>query len=508
MEPDTNLYSPNENNEIIRENSQKILSVLAAHQIALWEYDIPTGKCSFTDDYFRTLGLKEAGVVFKDINDFYHFAYPEDINAYQTAFAKMLASESKASQIQVRCVGEHGEVIWLEDHFLSYKGNEEGDPDKLLAYTVNVTSQCEKEQHIKHLEEHNRKIIEALPEFIFIFDENFFITDVLMAPGTILLHPVEVLKGADGRSIYSPEVSDLFLCNIRECLKDGNLKEIEYPLEVEGSKHYFQARIAPFEGNTVLALIHDIGDRIRRSEELIEAKRRAEDADRMKSVFLANMSHEIRTPLNAIVGFSEIMVLTENEEEKHEYLEIIQKNSNLLLQLINDILTISKLETEEMQVTYSHIQVKKLLDSIIETLKVQIEKMNLKVYVNATEFTVFASMDHIKGIFYNVISNAIKYNKVNGRIDIVLKKNQNNMYFSVEDTGIGIPNKDQNRIFQRFYRVDKQRSKTIPGTGLGLSIVKHVVYYYKGDIHLTSKEDVGTKITIELPIVVKETPES
>ena len=97
---------------------------------------------------------------------------------------------------------------------------------------------------------------------------------------------------------------------------------------------------------------------------------------------------------------------------------------------------------------------------------------------------------------------------MNGRIDIMLKKNQNNMYFSVEDTGIGIPNKDQNRIFQRFYRVDKQRSKTIPGTGLGLSIVKHVVYYYKGDIHLTSKEDVGTKITIELPIVVKETPES
>lgn len=142
-----------------------------------------------------------------------------------------------------------------------------GDPDKLLAYTVNVTSQCEKEQHIKHLEKHNRKIIEALPEFIFIFDEDFFITDVLMAPGTILLHPVEVLKGADGRSIYSPEVSDLFLCNIRECLQDGKLKEIEYPLEVDGSKHYFQARIAPFEGNTVLALIHDIGDRIRRSED-------------------------------------------------------------------------------------------------------------------------------------------------------------------------------------------------------------------------------------------------
>ena len=107
-----------------------------------------------------------------------------------------------------------------------------------------------------------------------------------------------------------------------------------------------------------------------------------------------------------------------------------------------------------------------------------------------------------------MISNAIKYNKTNGRVDIKLKKNQKDMYFSVEDTGIGIAKEDQERIFQRFYRVDKQRSKTIPGTGLGLSIVKHVVYYYNGKIHVFSKEDIGTKITIELPICVKEMPEN
>ena len=495
MEPDTNLYSPNENNEIIRENSQKILSVLAAHQIALWEYDIPTGKCSFTDDYFRTLGLKEAGVVFKDINDFYHFAYPEDINAYQTAFAKMLASESKASQIQVRCVGEHGEVIWLEDHFLSYKGNEEGEPDKLLAYTVNVTSQCEEEQHIKHLEEHNRKIIEALPEFIFIFDENFFITDVLMAPGTILLHPVEVLKGADGRSIYSPEVSDLFLCNIRECLKDGKLKEIEYPLEVDGSKHYFQARIAPFEGNTVLALIHDIGDRIRRSEELIEAKRRAEDADRMKSVFLANMSHEIRTPLNAIVGFSEIMALTENEEEKHEYLEIIQKNSNLLLQLINDILDLSRIESGKSEMHFQQVEIAGLVDEVekVHQLKMKLN-VDLRVVRPQGEFWTSTDRNRVMQVLFNFLSNAIK-NTETGSITLGLKQEGDWLKLFVSDTGCGIPEEKLPQIFTRFEKLND----FVQGTGLGLSICKSIVERLGGRIEVSSELGQGSTFALYLP---------
>lgn len=495
MEPDTNLYSPNENNEIIRENSQKILSVLAAHQIALWEYDIPTGKCSFTDDYFRMLGLKEAGVVFKDIDDFYRFVYPEDMNTYQTAFANMLASESKTSQIQVRCVGEHGEVIWLEDHFLSYKGNEEGDPDKLLAYTVNVTSQCEKEQHIKHLEEHNRKIIEALPEFIFIFDEDFFITDVLMAPGTILLHPVEVLKGADGRSIYSPEVSDLFLCNIRECLQDGKLKEIEYPLEVDGSKHYFQARIAPFEGNTVLALIHDIGDRIRRSEELIEAKRRAEDADRMKSVFLANMSHEIRTPLNAIVGFSEIMAVTENEEEKHEYLEIIQKNSNLLLQLINDILDLSRIESGKSEMHFQQVEIAGLVDEVekVHQLKMKLN-VDLKVVRPQGEFWTSTDRNRVMQVLFNFLSNAIK-NTETGSITLGLKQEGDWLKLFVSDTGCGIPEEKLPQIFTRFEKLND----FVQGTGLGLSICKSIVERLGGRIEVSSEQGKGSTFALYLP---------
>ena len=504
MEPDTNLYSQSENSEIIRENSQKILSVLAAHQIALWEYDIPTGKCSFTDDYFRTLGLKEAGIVFKDIDDFYRFAYPEDVKAYQTAFSKMLASDSKISQIKVRCVGKHGEVIWLEDHFLSYKGTQDGRPaDKLLAYTVNVTSQCEKEQHINHLEEHNRKIIEALPEFIFIFDDNFFITDVLMAPGTILLHPVEVLRGADGRDIYSPEVSDLFLCNIRECLQDGKLKEIEYPLEVDGIRHYFQARIAPFEGNKVLALIHDIGDRIRRSQELIEAKRRAEEADKMKSVFLANMSHEIRTPLNAIVGFSELMINCDDSSEKEEYMEIIQSNNELLLRLINDILDLSKIESGILERKPEKFNMSKVCSELYTMILPKVTNPDVEFCMDESgpECLIFLDRNRLKQVWMNYLTNAVKCTQ-SGYIKMGYSIEGKGIRFYVEDSGVGIPVELQDRVFGRFQKLNEFAQ----GTGLGLAISRAIIEGAGGKVGFISQPGKGSTFWAWVPCEI-EMPE-
>ena len=489
MEPAINLYSSNEKSELIRENSQEILSVLAAHQIALWEYDIITGKCSFSNDYFFTLGLKDAGIIFEDIDDFYRFIHPEDIEFYKQAFAEMLSSDSKTSQIRVRCISEQGKVIWLEDHFLSYKESCESHPGKLLAYTVNVTSQCE------YLEEYNRKIIEALPEFIFIFDDNFFITDVLMAPGTILLHPVEVLRGADGRSIYSPEVSDLFICNIRECLRDGKLKEIEYPLEVDGSLHYFQARIAPFEGNRVLALIHDIGDRIQRSQELIEAKRRAEDADKMKSVFLANMSHEIRTPLNAIVGFSEIIAVTESEEEKMEYLEIIQRNSNLLLQLINDILDLSRIESGKSEMHFQQVEIAGLVEEVekVHQLKMK-SNVELKVIRPEGEYWTSTDRNRVMQVLFNFLSNAIK-NTEKGSITLGLKHEGPWLKLYVSDTGCGISKEKLPQIFTRFEKLND----FVQGTGLGLSICKSIVERLGGRIEVTSELGQGSMFALYLP---------
>lgn len=495
MIAETDSISKEECLERLRDKILKITSVLSAHQIALWEYDIATGQCSFTDDYFRILGLKEVGIIFRDIDDFYQYAYPADIISYKNAFSRMLDSETKTSQIQVRCIGNNGEIIWLEDHFLSYQNDKDGQPEKIIAYTINVTSQCEKEQHIRRLEERNRKIIDALPEFIFIFDNNFFITDVLMASDTVLLHPIEVLIGADGRSIYNPEVSDLFIRNIHECLKEGKLKEIEYPLDAEDGRHYFQARIAPFEDNKVLALIHDIGERVQHAQELIEAKRKAEEADRMKSVFLANMSHEIRTPLNAIVGFAEIIALTEAQEEKDEYIGIIRKNSNVLLQLINDILDLSRIESGKSEIHFQLVEMTSLIDEVEKVHRLKMpDGIELKVTRPQEKIWITTDRNRVTQILFNFLSNAIK-NTRQGCITIRMCVEKDWLKLFVTDTGCGIAREELPLIFTRFEKLND----FVQGTGLGLSICQSLVERLGGKINVESEIGEGSTFAMFLP---------
>ena len=486
-----------ENTELLKEKLLKVNSVLAAHQIALWEININTFECTFTQEYFESLGLDKVGIRYQNLEEFCSFVHPDDKHLVSLeGFQKKLDGFDESNVLRVRCVGAHGEIVWLEDHLLSVEKDKSGNLERLLCYTVNVTGQCEREAHISRVEERNRKIIQALPEFIFILDQDFFITDVLMSSDTILLHPVEQLRGADGRTIYSPEVSDLFLRNIRQCLEDGELKEIEYPLDVDDcERHYFQARIAPFEDNKVIALIHDIGDRVQRSNELIEAKQRAEEADRMKSVFLANMSHEIRTPLNAIVGFSEIIALTEDEVEKAEYLNIIQKNSNLLLQLINDILDLSRIESGKSEMNFQLVEMTGLID---EVEKVHRLKMKTAIRLNVIrpdeEIWIMVDRNRITQVLFNFLSNAIK-NTHEGAITLGLEVCGEWLKVYVTDTGCGIAKEKLPLIFNRFEKLND----FVQGTGLGLPICQSIVERLGGKISVESEVGVGSTFVMTLP---------
>ena len=236
-----------------------------------------------------------------------------------------------------------------------------------------------------------------------------------------------------------------------------------------------------------------------------------ENLEREKQIrqeFFTNASHELKTPLTSIRGYSELLrqhAITDPDQIDH-CLDCVLKESDQMTKLINDILTISKLEAKDYVVQKSHIKLKDLLENVLNSLSVQAKAMNLDIDASCENVTVYANLDHIQGILYNLISNAIKYNKPNGKIIIIIKERLDNILIKVMDTGIGISKEDQEKVFQRFYRVDKQRSKIVAGTGIGLAIVKHIVQFYNGSISLKSKENEGTSIEISLPIMVNEEP--
>lgn len=236
-----------------------------------------------------------------------------------------------------------------------------------------------------------------------------------------------------------------------------------------------------------------------------------ENLEREKQIrqeFFTNASHELKTPLTSIRGYSELLrqhAIADPDQIDH-CLDCVLKESDHMTKLINDILTISKLEAKDYVVQKSHIKLKDLLENVLNSLSVQAKAMNLDIDASCENVTVYANLDHIQGILYNLISNAIKYNKPNGKIIIIIKERLDNILIKVMDTGIGISKEDQEKVFQRFYRVDKQRSKIVAGTGIGLAIVKHIVQFYNGSISLKSKENEGTSIEISLPIMVNEEP--
>lgn len=225
------------------------------------------------------------------------------------------------------------------------------------------------------------------------------------------------------------------------------------------------------------------------------------EAAKMRQEFFSNVSHELKTPMTAIKGYSELLQvgMVQDEVIKKEMLDKIQKEVMHMATLINDILTISRLETKDIQVQKYPIRMKLLVEDVVSSLFVEATKKEVAINTSLDDVFYEADGQHMHQLVNNLISNAIKYNTDGGTVTIKVYERMNNLYIEVSDTGIGISQNEQDRVFERFYRCDKARSRSIGGTGLGLSIVKHIVQYYLGSIQLQSTMNEGTTIIVVLP---------
>lgn len=229
------------------------------------------------------------------------------------------------------------------------------------------------------------------------------------------------------------------------------------------------------------------------------------ERESLRREFSANVSHELKTPLTSISGFAEIMQggLVKNEDIP-KFAGRIYKESQRLLQLVEDVIQISQLDEEKTSYVWEPVDVYQVCKNAFESLKEKAKRLNVHLYICGERMKMEAVRTLLEEAIYNVCDNAIKYNRNDGSVSVFLTQTAQEIQIVVKDTGVGIPKEDQNRVFERFYRVDKSHSKEIGGTGLGLLIVKHAVGALKGSVILRSEEGNGTEICMKFPKVHKE----
>lgn len=224
-----------------------------------------------------------------------------------------------------------------------------------------------------------------------------------------------------------------------------------------------------------------------------------EKSEKIRREFTANVSHELKTPLTTISGYAELMV---NGMVKPEDIvnisDKMKKESDRLIILIEDIMRLSELDETVKEKSFEQFDLGNLICEVVENLQAKADKNHITITISKGEYIIKANRQMMFELLYNLIENAIKYNNQEGNVTVMVSQTGNNTRILVKDTGIGIDKKHHDRIFERFYRVDKSRSKKIGGTGLGLSIVKHIAHYHGGNVLIESEEGKGTEIRITL----------
>ena len=361
-----------------------------------------------------------------------------------------------------------------------YPKNEIG----ILAYTIDDLART-LEQYITQLNQEKgylETILKSIYEGIVVTDKN---GKIMLFNDTFKLLFPQVEIGKNSIEILRDEA---LLNGIEEVIKGKERLSIELALSLP-KERVFEVRLCGIRHNTKtigsIAVFYDI-THLKRLE-------------RMRQDFVANVSHELRTPLTSIKGYAETLLYEEDIKKIKEFSSIILKHTDFLIKLTQDLIELSTIESRGFRFEKEHLSLKELIEETIKTFKDEAQRkgIELKIQIKDTQ-TIWANEERARQVFNNLIDNALKYTE-RGKIEISTEEQGRFIIIKVSDTGIGIPKKDLTRIFERFYRVNKERSREAGSIGLGLSIVKHIVEAHNGEVWVESELGKGSTFFVKWP---------
>lgn len=385
------------------------------------------------------------------------------------------------------------------------------EKDQLIVSFINTTKLHDEVERVVTREKRLTNLMGALPDIFFIIEKDGIYVDYVT-------NNEELMKlGQDdiiGKSIfdmgYSNAMSFQILTSIQKVIEQDNIETIEYGMELASGKYImFEMRLARLNETQVISIGRDVTNKKEVERYLKEAKRKTEEAGRLKMAFLGNVSHEMRTPMNSIIGFSSMATSEDySDEDRRMFLKVIGQNAELLNNIISDVLDLSEIESGSVALRMKSVKLKELMYDLFKATNNRIDMLNsqaqliLEIPENTLEIEILTDNNLLSKIMFQLLSNAIKFTP-EGEISLGYQVESMHVKLFVLDTGVGINKEDQQRIFDYFHQLDNNLSKKFAGTGAGLAIVKNYLEMLGTSIEFTSELGVGTKFMFELPIKSK-----
>lgn len=381
--------------------------------------------------------------------------------------------------------GNYGEKVSLQ----------QDDELGVLASSFNDMS-VKLDDTIKKLQESNTKLkatLTSVVDGLIALDNNF---------NLILFNPAaEKIFGIEGQKIMGKNIFDVFLEDKTYKIFEG-LASNEIIWEKEMEIYSPEYRVLNVYANPII--LNNDPTRKLGMVYLFQDVTKVKKLERVREDFVANVSHELKTPLTSIKGFIETLKdgAIEDENVSYKFLDIIDLEVDRLNCLVDDLLLLSEIENKNSNTVYEYFNVEEIIDNLFQVLNKIAKEKNIMLEKEIEENIpqLYGSYNHFRQMLMNLIDNGIKYTPNGGKVKVSVFEKDEKLVIKVKDTGIGIDKKHQNRLFERFYRADKARSRQVGGTGLGLAIVKHIVLMFNGKIDLQSEPNRGSIFTIEIPL--------